>query len=333
MLRASLRRISWNASLKTVVSNPSLAIPRAESYSSSKARSVRPSKEKEVPEPSESDGGGGGGALSPGAPGKETESDAFYVVRKGDMLGIFKSLSECQRQVSSSVRDPPVGVYKGYSLCKETEQYLASVGFKNAMYAINVVDVQVDFFAKEQEDLFGTLVPCSYEQPDSSVGKALKKTSPQKTLGEPLSSCVLEFKASVEGGFGKAGAGAVIRTEDGRLVCRLREGLGSRSRNVAQYQALLLCLKYVLENGYQRISVQSDSHFVCSQLQGLFGAKRAHIANLLNEARELQNKFLSFEINYVTRKSISEAVKEARLAMELPEGEFQVHDESMNSNL
>lgn len=33
----------------------------------------------------------------------EEESDAFYVVRKGDIIGVYKSLSDCQAQVSSSV--------------------------------------------------------------------------------------------------------------------------------------------------------------------------------------------------------------------------------------
>lgn len=35
----------------------------------------------------------------------DEESDAFYVVRKGDIIGVYKSLSDCQAQVSSSV-DP-----------------------------------------------------------------------------------------------------------------------------------------------------------------------------------------------------------------------------------
>jgi Caulimovirus viroplasmin len=32
------------------------------------------------------------------------ESEAFYVVRKGDMIGVYKSLSECQAQVNASVK-------------------------------------------------------------------------------------------------------------------------------------------------------------------------------------------------------------------------------------
>lgn len=31
------------------------------------------------------------------------ERDAFYVVRKGDMIGVYKSLSDCQAQAGSTV--------------------------------------------------------------------------------------------------------------------------------------------------------------------------------------------------------------------------------------
>ena len=31
------------------------------------------------------------------------EKDAFYVVRKGEIVGVYRSFSECQQQASSSV--------------------------------------------------------------------------------------------------------------------------------------------------------------------------------------------------------------------------------------
>ena len=33
----------------------------------------------------------------------EDEKDAFYVVRKGDVVGIYKTLSDCQLQAGFSV--------------------------------------------------------------------------------------------------------------------------------------------------------------------------------------------------------------------------------------
>jgi hypothetical protein len=46
-------------------------------------------------------------------------------------------------------------VYKGYSLRKDTEEYLAARGLKNAMYSINAADVK--------DELFDDLAPCPFQ--------------------------------------------------------------------------------------------------------------------------------------------------------------------------
>ncbi|KAG8046635.1 hypothetical protein GUJ93_ZPchr0008g14148 [Zizania palustris] len=81
--------------------------------------------------------------------------EPFYVVRKGDVIGIYKSLSDCQLQVSNSVCDPSVTVYKGYSLRKETEEYLAARGLRHPLYSINAADAR--------DELFDDLVPCPFQ--------------------------------------------------------------------------------------------------------------------------------------------------------------------------
>ena len=49
-------------------------------------------------------------------------------------------------------------------------------------------------------------------------------------------------------------------------ICRLRAGLGSTTNNVAEYQAMILGLRYALEKGYESICVQGDSKLVCMQV-------------------------------------------------------------------
>lgn len=46
-------------------------------------------------------------------------------------------------------------MYKGYSLRKETEVYLASRGLKDALYSMHAADLN--------EELFGNLVPCPFQ--------------------------------------------------------------------------------------------------------------------------------------------------------------------------
>ncbi|KAJ0986923.1 hypothetical protein J5N97_005279 [Dioscorea zingiberensis] len=260
----------------------------------------------------------------------EEESKAFYVVRKGDIIGIYKNLSECQAQVSSSVCDPPVSVYKGYSLHKEAEETLASRGLTNALYTIHASHVK--------EDLFGTLVPCPFNQPDGLAflaDNSHDKTPPKRSVGaansvgaagssavstelshkrpklgdaievQPLRSkymsCTIEFDGASKGNPGKAGAGAILRAEDGSIVSRLRQGLGVVTNNVAEYRALILGMQYALKKGFKEIRVHGDSKLVCMQVQGLWQTKNQNMADLCKVVKELKDMFVSVQINHVKR--------------------------------
>ncbi|CAL9136652.1 unnamed protein product [Musa textilis] len=336
-------------------------------------------------------------------PSMAEESNAFYVVRKGDIIGIYKSLSDCQAQVCLSVCDPPVSVFKGYGLRKETEEYLASRGLKNPLYSVNASDVK--------ENLFGPLLPCPFQQPDGLVDilptktPSLKRTkdmqpdgldilptkppspkrtkdkqpdgldilptkppspkrtkdkqpdgldilptkppSPKRTkdkgtagsgststeqstkhlkqadsLEAKKMSCIIEFDGASKGNPGKAGAGAILRNLDGSVICRLREGLGVATNNVAEYQALLLGMRFALKKGYKQIQVQGDSKIVCMQVEDRWKAKHENMACLCKEAKGLKDSFLSFNINHVKREFNADADAEANLAVDLPVGDI-----------
>lgn len=45
----------------------------------------------------------------------EEEKDAFFVVRKGDVVGVYKSFSDCEAQVGSSVNC--CGGYSSFFYC------------------------------------------------------------------------------------------------------------------------------------------------------------------------------------------------------------------------
>lgn len=285
-------------------------------------------------------------------PVMEEEKDAFYVVRKGDVVGIYKNLSDCQAQVGSSICDPPVSVYKGYSMPNDAEEYLVSRGLKNALYTIRAGDLQ--------EDIFGMLVPCPFQQPDSSYGETSSKDVPKKRSAEELGleivepvgsdplrkhikldgdvesqalssdcrSCILEFDGASKGNPGQAGAGAVLRAVNGSLICKLREGLGIATNNVAEYRAMILGLRNALQRGCKDIQVQGDSKLVCMQVQGLWKVKNQNMSDLCDEAKKLKDKFESFQINHVLRGLNSEADAQANLAISLAEG--QVQEELVN---
>nr|XP_043606209.1 uncharacterized protein LOC122578332 isoform X2 [Erigeron canadensis] len=278
------------------------------------------------------------------------EKNAFFVVRKGDLVGVYKNLSDCQAQVGSSVCDPPVSVYKGYTMPKEAEDYMASCGLKNALYSIRAADLT--------EEIFGNLVACPFQQPHFTLGEVssdhLSKKRFQDVLGSQTGeafgltsmssdparkhaklervasqgvttnrTCILEFDGASKGNPGQAGAGAVLRTEDGSVICRLREGLGVATNNVAEYRAFILGLRYALSKGFTSIRVLGDSKLVCMQVQGLWKVKNENISKWYEEAKRLKDKFLCFQINHVLRDLNSDADAQANLAVDLADGQVQ----------
>ncbi|XP_026402361.1 uncharacterized protein LOC113297958 isoform X4 [Papaver somniferum] len=251
----------------------------------------------------------------------EKEKDAFYVVRKGDIVGIYKSLSDCQAQVGNSVCDPSVSVFKGYSLAKETEEYLNARGLQKATYTVNAADVN--------EDLFKDLVPCPFQQINGSSFHAM---GPSKIIKHESSVpeqglCIVEFDGAAKGNPGPAGAGAVLRAENGQVLCRLHEGVGIATNNVAEYRAVLLGVKHALQKGFKRISVQGDSNLVVNQVQGKWKCKNDNMAMFCKQVKELKDKCVSFEIKHVYRDFNSEADAQANLGVHLRDHQVVVVDE------
>ncbi|KAL5582492.1 hypothetical protein UlMin_014934 [Ulmus minor] len=269
------------------------------------------------------------------------ESNAFYVVRKGDVIGIYKSFADCQAQAGSSVCDPSISVFKGYGLPKEAEDYLVSRGLKNASYAINANDVK--------SNLFGELVGCPYQQPASSgvitassgvitgaveiVGsssvpaisqsKHLEVVGSSGTVSSSCHTCSLFFDGASKGNPGMAGAGAVLYAEDGTSVCYLREGVGFATNNAAEYRAVILGLRHALKKGFKHIYVRGDSKLVVMQMQGLWKIKNPNMADLCKVAKELAAKFISFQITHVLRESNSDADVQANQAIYLKDGQVE----------
>ncbi|XP_023644864.1 uncharacterized protein LOC17898345 isoform X3 [Capsella rubella] len=275
----------------------------------------------------------------------DKEKDAFFVVRKGDVIGIYKDLSDCQAQVGSSVFDPPVSVYKGYSLPKEAEEYLSSVGLKKPLYSIRASDLK--------DDMFGALTPCLFQEPNVTVSEernTLEMKSKDKTIdykiysfsqdplpsasmsgplemignNSPEETCFIEFDGASKGNPGLSGAAAVLKNEDGSLICKLRQGLGIATNNKAEYHALILGLKYAVEKGYKKIKVKGDSKLVCMQIKGQWNVNNEVLAKLHKEAKQLCDKCVSFEISHVLRNLNADADEQANLAVRLPEGEVEV---------
>ncbi|XP_022773708.1 uncharacterized protein LOC111315949 isoform X3 [Durio zibethinus] len=247
----------------------------------------------------------------------EEEKDAFYVVKKGDVIGIYKSLRDLA-EAGISVYDPSLRVYKGYGLSKQAEVYLGSCGLKNAAYSISASDVN--------DNTFGKLVPCPPQQPTSVRGNT-SNTDPspnrqQQILGKELVGSTSHF---TDPRLNHMNFANQVETQmmSSNPVCRLCEGVGIATNNVAEYRAVILGMKYALKKGFKHIRVQGDSNLVCMQVQGRWKIKSQNLVELNKEAKELKDKFMSFQINHVGRESNSEADALANQAVNLMNGQVQ----------
>ncbi|CAD6215409.1 unnamed protein product [Miscanthus lutarioriparius] len=258
----------------------------------------------------------------------DSSRESFYVIRKGDVIGIYKTLSDCQAQVSNSVCDPPVTVYKGYSLRKETEEYLAARGLRNVVYSIDAADAR--------DKLFGDLVPCPFQQPYETKQSTLKmsqemetrpsehpKAADLETLPDSELSCILEFDGACKGNPGKSGAGVIIWRLDGSVIALLREDLGIMTNNAAEYRALIMGLSYASKKGFKYIRCQGESKLVCNQVRGDWRARSDNMAVLCDIAKELKETFLTFQINHVLREFNSDADVQAKFGAQLAVDEVQ----------
>uniref|UniRef100_A0A1J3DI33 RNase H type-1 domain-containing protein n=1 Tax=Noccaea caerulescens TaxID=107243 RepID=A0A1J3DI33_NOCCA len=270
-------------------------------------------------------------------PVADNEKDAFFVVRKGDVIGIYKDLNDCQSQVGSSVFDPPVSVYKGYSLPKDAEEYLSSVGLKKPLYSFKASDLK--------DNMFGALTPCLFQEPSSSKVLVPKEEDTSEMMSKDVTSastsvveldqleisadtsddtCIIEFDGASKGNPGLSGAAAVLKTPDGNLICRVRQGLGVATNNAAEYHGLILGLRHAVEKGYKKIKVKGDSKLVCMQIKGHWNVNHEGLAKLHKEAKELSSKCVSFSISHVLRNQNSDADEQANLAVRLSEGQVEV---------
>nr|XP_043615259.1 uncharacterized protein LOC122587217 isoform X2 [Erigeron canadensis]XP_043615260.1 uncharacterized protein LOC122587217 isoform X2 [Erigeron canadensis]XP_043615261.1 uncharacterized protein LOC122587217 isoform X2 [Erigeron canadensis] len=136
-------------------------------------------------------------------------------------------------------------------------------------------------------------------------------------------ACILEFHGALKGNPGRAGAGVVLRAIDGCLVYRVRGGLGNATPQVAEYQAVILGLRYALKKGFRHICVHGDSKIVYMQVNSLWKAKSQNMVDMCKVVKELKEKFLSFQICHIDREKNFEADTQANLGLLLKEGEVE----------
>lgn len=104
-----------------------------------------------------------------------------------------------------------------------------------------------------------------------------------------------EIKIFTDGGArgnpGPSAIGVYITGEGGKELARIGKTIGVGTNNVAEYNAVLEALSWILENknkqsGKVKISFFLDSLLVYSQIVGLFKVKDSNLRGLLFDVRQ-----------------------------------------------
>ena len=116
---------------------------------------------------------------------------------------------------------------------------------------------------------------------------------------------------------GESGIGILLRDEQGSTLFEGSGYIGKATNNIAEYQALLACLKKTQEFACTKLVVHSDSELMVKQLRGEYKVKDHILQRLHKEAKELLSRAAyKFEIRHVARDDNSEADELANIGID-----------------
>jgi ribonuclease HI len=102
---------------------------------------------------------------------------------------------------------------------------------------------------------------------------------------------------------GESGIGVILRDEKGAVVYSGSGYIGRTTNNVAEYQALLACLKKAIALRCSKLIVHSDSELMVRQLRGEYRVRDKNLQHHFIEAKRLLTTApFAFEIVHVERE-------------------------------
>jgi ribonuclease HI len=113
---------------------------------------------------------------------------------------------------------------------------------------------------------------------------------------------------AARGNPGDGGIGVIMLSEEGNVLYSFGGYLGTTTNNVAEYRALLHCLRKAPELPCSRMVVHSDSQLMVRQLLGEYRVKDKKLAPLYLEAiRLLKAAPFDIKVIHIDRDSNREA--------------------------
>ncbi len=117
---------------------------------------------------------------------------------------------------------------------------------------------------------------------------------------------------------GESGIGVILRDDKGKILFSGSGYIGRATNNIAEYSALLACLRSARKFHPARLIVHSDSELMVRQLKGEYRVRDKTLQKFFRDAKELLSSApFEFQIVHIERADNGEA---DRLANEGIEG-------------
>lgn len=116
---------------------------------------------------------------------------------------------------------------------------------------------------------------------------------------------------------GDSGIGVIFKDEQGKTISSLYGYIGLSTNNIAEYTALITCLKAASKSRCSRLIVHSDSELMVRQLKGEYKVKDEKLKKTFRQVHALLDKAsFQFEIVHVVRELNKEADQLANLGID-----------------
>jgi ribonuclease HI len=186
----------------------------------------------------------------------------------------------------------------------------------------------------EEERWLGPLLPHPRNQLSApqEVSLVWKKRDSEATIQEWWRSqkiATIFFDGASKGNPGTAGAGGVIYDSDGLRRDSFCWGIGQKTNNQAEIQALLKACQIARDRGYKEFQALGDSEILIKNLNTDNLFTNASLNKTLNRLKRILLDFDSYKFYHILRNLNSEADLLANKGCTLGKGQLLLNEENL----
>jgi ribonuclease HI len=121
---------------------------------------------------------------------------------------------------------------------------------------------------------------------------------------------------AARGNPGPAGAGAILRDADGRVVAEIAEPLGHATNNVAEWTAVRLAVEAARRLGATHLDLRMDSELVARQISGIYRVKHPDLKPIHAAVMEMLRTLEGYTVGHVPRELNKDADRLSNIAID-----------------